>query len=151
MAAGYAFGVVYRWDAQRRRRLLLVMGSIATALFVVLRLVNVYGDPARWSQQNTMAFTVLSFLNPTKYPPSLLFLMMTLGPALLLLAWFESGQRTQQNRLAAAPRTLWAMFRDALVTFGRVPLFFYILQWLTAHLISLFLHLLDGETSRVDV
>ncbi len=144
MAAGYACGAIYQWDAQRRRRLLLVMGSIAIALFVVLRLVNVYGDPARWSQQNTMVFTVLSFINTTKYPPSLLFLLMTLGPALLLLAWFEAGSAATRPRASGLSTSL-AKFRDALVTFGRVPLFFYILQWLTAHLISLFLHFVTGR------
>jgi len=144
MAAGYAFGVVYQWDAQRRRRLLLVMGSIATVLFVLLRLLKVYGDHAPWSQQNTMVFTVLSFINTTKYPPSLLFLLMTLGPALLLLSWFEANS-SPTTPPASVPRTLPAMFRNALVTFGRVPLFFYILQWLTAHLISLFLHFVTGR------
>jgi len=77
MAAGYAFGTIYQWDAKRRRRLLLITGSAATALFVILRLTNIYGDPARWSKQKSAAFTLLSFLNTTKYPPSLLFLLMT--------------------------------------------------------------------------
>ncbi|MGI9065882.1 MAG: DUF1624 domain-containing protein [Pyrinomonadaceae bacterium] len=156
MAAGYAFGSVYQWDAQRRRRLLLIMGSAATALFVVLRLANIYGDPARWSQQNSAAFTLLSFLNTTKYPPSLLFLSMTLGPALLLLAWFKSGSapggfestNVSRGSRARAPRSLLRRLRNALVTFGRVPLFFYILQWFTAHFMSVILHLVAGKPVR---
>src|SRR5690242_7591500 len=77
MAAGYAFGTLYQLDAQRRRRLLLIIGGTATALFVLIRAINVYGDNERWSTQKSFVFTVLSFLNTTKYPPSLLYLLMT--------------------------------------------------------------------------
>jgi len=153
MAAGYAFGAVYQWDALRRRRCLLVMGSVATALFIVLRVINIYGDPSRWTTQSSTAFTVLSFLNVTKYPPSLLFLLMTLGPALLLLAWFESGTtRTEREALSSSSvgrmqrsTTVVGRLRSALVTFGRVPLFFYLLQWFTAHIISVVLHAVSGK------
>ena len=71
MAAGYAFGVIYQWDSARRRRLLLRLGIATTVLFIVVRAINLYGDPAPWSRQNSILFTVLSFLNTTKYPPSL--------------------------------------------------------------------------------
>ena len=144
MAAGYAFGAVYQWDAARRRRFLVALGGAATALFVILRLVNIYGDAARWSRQPTMAFTVLSFLNTTKYPPSLLFLLMTLGPSLLLLAWFESS--TVKSATMYASQTLFERVRNVFVTFGRVPLFFYILQWYTAHFISIALHIMAGRS-----
>src|SRR5689334_24781768 len=99
MAAGYAFGTLYQMDEQRRRRLLLIISSTATLLFVIVRPITVYGDPARWSTQKNAVFTLLSFLNTTKYPPSLLFLLMTLGPAILLLAVFEfrsSGNRVRE-------------------------------------------------------
>jgi uncharacterized membrane protein len=129
MAAGYAFGVLYQLDAERRRRLLLVIGGVAVALFVVIRFINVYGDPNPWSTQTIPVFTLFSFLNTQKYPPSLLYLLMTLGPAILALAWFELGNGSASR------------IRQFFVTFGRVPLFFYLLQWFTAHLLSILLHL----------
>ena len=135
MAAGYAFGKVYQIDAAKRRKLLLIIGGAATLLFIILRAINRYGDPSSWGWQKDLVFTVLSFLNTTKYPASLQFLLMTLGPALIALALFESV------RISDGSSNLWTRFRDALITFGRVPLFFYILQWPTAHLISLILHL----------
>src|SRR5215213_1312003 len=132
MAAGYAFGALYQMDAQRRRRLLLMIGGAVTAVFIAIRAINIYGDPNKWSQQKNFLFTALSFVNTTKYPPSLLFLLMTLGPAILALALFET-------------RTSGGPVRTFFVTFGRVPLFFYLLQWYTAHLISIILHLAFGK------
>jgi uncharacterized membrane protein len=132
MAAGYAVGTLYQLNAQRRRRWLLIIGGTATALFIIIRAINLYGDPFAWSQQKNFVFTVLSFVNTSKYPPSLLFLLMTLGPAILLLALFES-------------RTSDGPIRRFFVTFGRVPLFFYLLQWFTAHIISILLHLAFGK------
>jgi uncharacterized membrane protein len=123
MAAGYAFGAVYRLPADRRRRLLVAWGIGATLGFVALRLLNVYGDPSPWSRQANTTYTLLSFLNTTKYPPSLQYLLMTLGPALLALAWFETLPKSS----ITAP----------LITFGRVPLFFYLLQWPAAHALTL--------------
>jgi len=131
LLCGYALGQVYGWDAVRRRRLLVWLGVGMIALFTLLRLPNLYGDPAAWSAQKTAAFTVLSFVNTTKYPPSLLFVLMTLGPALLLLAWVETLRRGPVGR--------------ALVTFGRVPLFFYLLQWFVAHALGLLLSLAAGK------
>ncbi len=90
-AVGYGLGQVYRWEAERRRRLLLRLGLALVAAFLVLRTINVYGDPVPWSAQKSPMFTVLSFLNTTKYPPSLLFLLMTLGPILLLLRALDAA------------------------------------------------------------
>lgn len=132
MAVGYVFGALYQLDAQRRRRLLVMIGGAATALFVVIRAINIYGDPSQWSQQKNLVFTVLSFVNTTKYPPSLLFLLMTLGPSILALALFEMKEAG-------------GALRNFFVTFGRVPLFFYLLQWYTAHLISILLHFAFGK------
>ena len=120
MAAGYAFGRLYTMNAPDRRRILLRLGGAIVVLFVVLRATNLYGDLTKWSvQPRGTAFTVLSFLNLSKYPPSLLYLCMTLGPAILLLAYLERERRGALGM--------------ALVRFGRVPLLFYTLQWVFAH------------------
>jgi uncharacterized membrane protein len=160
MVAGYAFGVIYQWDAARRRRLLLRLGCAATVLFIVARAINLYGDPAPWSRQSTLLFTVLSFLNTTKYPPSLLFLLMTLGPALLALGLFEtsfesSDSPPRSTAVANNPKPSFTVgllprrrLRNFFVTFGRVPLFFYLLQWPTAHLIAVIVHAAAGKPWR---
>ncbi len=133
MAVGYAFGSIYQLAAARRRRLLVWLGATAIGVFIVLRAVNIYGDAAHWSKQKNLVFTVLSFVNTTKYPPSLLFLLMTLGPAMMALAWFELSGK------------VGGTMRKALVTFGRVPLFFYLLQWYTAHLMAVVAGLIAGQ------
>jgi len=120
-AAGYGLGQVYDWSADRRRSFLLRLGLVLTLAFLVIRGLNIYGDPAPWTRQKTGAFTVLSFLNTTKYPPSLLFLLMTLGPALVFL-WSVDRQ---------TPRIL----RPALVI-GKVPLFYYLLHFSLIHLLA---------------
>jgi uncharacterized membrane protein len=119
MALGYVFGRLYTLDSIARRRILLRLGIGVTAFFVVLRATNLYGDPNAWSVQPRPGFTLLSFLNLTKYPPSLLYLCMTIGPAILLLAFVEREHRSALGR--------------SLVTYGRVPMFFYVLQWIWAH------------------
>lgn len=134
MAAGYAFGAVYTLEPARRQRLLARLGLGMIAAFVAVRALNVYGDPSRWAVQKDAAYTVLSFLNVTKYPPSLLFLLMTLGPAMLALAWFERNE----SRRGALGR--------ALVTFGRVPLFFYLGQWLVSHGLAVLAGLAAGQS-----
>jgi uncharacterized membrane protein len=112
-AAGYGLGQIYRWPAERRKAFLVPLGIGLTAAFCVLRGINVYGDPLPWSTQRSAVFTVLSFLNTTKYPPSLVYLLMTLGPALLFLWAVDAG----------TPRWL----RPAL-TIGEVPMFYYLLH-----------------------
>ena len=118
-AVGFALGAVYEWPAERRRALLGRLGLAMVAAFVVLRLINVYGDPRPWTAQATPVRTVLAFLDTTKYPPSLLFLLMTLGPALLMLRALDGG----------TPGWL----RPARV-FGAVPLFYYGMHILLLHL-----------------
>jgi uncharacterized membrane protein len=126
-AVGYGLGQVYRWDAERRRRMLLRLGLALTVGFLMLRAVNLYGDPLPWSAQRSPLFTVLSFLNTNKYPPSLLYLLMTLGPAMLVLRAVDGG----------VPRLL----RPALVI-GKVPMFYYVLHVPLIHLIALVVCLL---------
>jgi uncharacterized membrane protein len=114
MAAGYGFARLLLLEQRVRRRWLLVLGLGLTVAFVVLRAVNGYGDPQPWSRQESGLFTVLSFVNAEKSPPSLLFLLMTLGPSILLLAVADQGGRDVLTR--------------SLVTIGRTPLFFYLLH-----------------------
>jgi uncharacterized membrane protein len=121
-AVGYGLGQVYRWDAARRRAFLLRLGLLVTGAFIALRALNMYGDPDKWSRQHSAFFTALSFVNTTKYPPSLLFLLMTIGPSLLFL-WAVDG---------GTPRLL----RPALV-YGKVPLFYYVLHIPVMHLLAI--------------
>ena len=121
-AVGYSLGQVYGWNTDRRRSFLLRLGLALILAFLVIRSVNTYGDPARWTRQKTEVFTVLSFLNTTKYPPSLLFLLMTLGPALVFL-WFVDRE---------TPRIL----RPVLVI-GKVPLFYYLLHFPLIHVLAI--------------
>ncbi|MGE5749937.1 MAG: DUF1624 domain-containing protein, partial [Gemmatimonas sp.] len=128
MALGYVLGRAYDWPAEERRRKLVALGGAITIGFIAIRLTNLYGDPAGWSAQKSAAMTVVSFLDTQKYPPSLLYLMMTLGPAIMLLGLWESF-----NGSGNAPAT-HNTFARSLITFGRVPLFFYLLQWPVAHM-----------------
>jgi uncharacterized membrane protein len=132
IAAGYAFGAVYELDRERRIKVLLQTSVLLIAAFIAIRTIDNYGDPSRWSAQPTAVFTFLSFINTTKYPPSLLYLLMTLGPALLVLAWFESS-----------PPGAWSR---PLVVFGRVPLFFYLLQWPLAHGAGILANVIAGKS-----
>ncbi len=120
-AAGYGLGQIYNWEPERRRAFLMRLGLAMSVAFVALRWINVYGDAARWSAQPTFVMTAVSFLNTTKYPPSLLFLLMTLGPALVLLWAMDHG----------TPR----MLRSSLV-FGKVPLFYFVLHFVLIHLLA---------------
>ena len=122
IAVGFAAGPLFDLDVGRRSRLLASTGVGLVAAFVVLRLVNQYGDPQPWSAQPTTVMTLLSFLRTTKYPPSLLFLLMTMGPVLLVLAWFERRPR--------------AAMLEPLTVIGRVPVFYYFGHFFLAHLIA---------------
>jgi uncharacterized membrane protein len=118
MAAGYALGPVMLLEPASRRRWLVGLGVGVTLGFVLLRATNVYGDPAPWALHDTISATVLSFVNNEKYPPSALYLAMTLGPALIAMAAFESAR----GKLA-----------QILAIFGRVPLFYYVAHLLLLH------------------
>jgi uncharacterized membrane protein len=113
MAAGYAFGTVYTWEASVRRDWLWRAGTAAIAGFILLRFTNAYGNLTPWTPQPRPGFALLSFLDVTKYPPSLCYLLMTLGPGLLLLAVLERP----------LPRVL-----QPFLVFGRVPFFYYALH-----------------------
>lgn len=120
-ALGFCLGRLFQGSAERRKTLLLWWGVGLCLGFLVLRLANIYGDPAAWASQKSPLWTLISFLNVTKYPPSLLFLLMTLGPVLLLLRAFETH----------VPR----IFQPAL-TIGKVPLFFFLAHIFLIHLLA---------------
>ena len=131
MALGYCFGQLYSkdFDASIRKNWLLNMGFAAIGLFLLLRSLNIYGDLIPWTMQDTTAKTIMSFFNVTKYPPSLLYFCITLGPAMLFLYAFE----TTKNKLT-----------DFFLIFGRVPLFYYFLHVLVIHALAIIGMLIFG-------
>jgi uncharacterized membrane protein len=124
IALGYVFGTFYQpgFSPVARKKWLLSIGTAAILMFFFLRGFNLYGEPNPWVQQPSLANSILSFLNTTKYPTSLQFLLMTLGPALVFLALTESAH----NRLT-----------EVVLTFGRVSLFFYVVHVYLIHLLGL--------------
>jgi len=123
MAAGYALGALYDLPPERRVKGLRRLGLASIGVFVVLRFSNLYGDPLPWSFQPQHGIhTLMSFVNCEKYPPSLLFLLMTIGPALLALAYLD-------GRPAAG-------LLKPVVVYGRVPLFYYVLHLLLLHVLA---------------
>lgn len=122
MATGYSFGTLFTIDAAKRKRILVTLGLSAIALFIVIRYFAIYGDPTIWTYQGNIHRTILSFINVTKYPPSLDYLLITLGPGMLFLAWVEG----KSNKLT-----------DIFVVYGRVPLFYYILHLYLIHLLNI--------------
>jgi uncharacterized membrane protein len=122
MAIGYALGPLFLKTAQRRVPILFAMGLGTLAGFIVLRWINIYGDPRPWEAQKDLMYSVMSFLNCQKYPPSLLFLLMTLGGTFLALAAFDRGLP-------------W--LGGPLRVFGQVPLFFFLLHLPLAHGLAL--------------
>ncbi len=133
MAAGFAFGALLQLPAVKRRRLMAVIGLAAIVLFAVLRATNIYGNPTNtpfpgagpFVPQHSAAMRLVAFLNVEKYPPSLQFLLMTLGPGILALAAFD-GIQSARHAIARV-----------LIVFGRVPLFYYVIHIYAAHLIAL--------------
>ena len=121
MATGYAMGSIMLLDQTRRRRLLFALGAVVSAGFLLLRATNLYGDPVAWVSQKDWLATALSFIDCEKYPPSLLYLMMTLGPMLLALAALEQARGHLAN---------W------LTTIGRVPLFYYVTHLYLIHALA---------------
>jgi len=131
MAVGFCFGSLYLpgYDPARRRKMLFAIGSGAILLFILLRSGNFYGDAAYWSVQKNPIFSFLSFLNVTKYPPSLLYILMTLGPALIFLA------------LSERPLNAWTA---RIAIYGRVPMFYYLAHVFLIHFLALIAAQLSG-------
>lgn len=135
MMFGFVVGRLYgdKYDPLLRRRLLTQLGILAIVLFFVVRWVNVYGDPVPWVHSARGAvYTILSYFNVTKYAVSLLFTLMTLGPLLLLLAWFEKLD------------TRWL---SPAVIFGRVPLFYFLVHFYLIHIAALVMNMIRRHVS----
>lgn len=134
MLAGFGVGAWYGkgFEAATRKKYLLISGLVATALFIILRSINAYGDPAPWYFQKDVLFTVMSFLNVSKYPPSLMYTLMTLGPVLILLSLIEP-----------ADQKIW----KPIIVFGRVPLFYYILHFYLIHASALAVYMTTHHVS----
>ncbi|TDW97508.1 putative membrane protein [Dinghuibacter silviterrae] len=131
MLMGYSIGRWFTPDypAEQRRKLLLRAGFAVTALFILLRFINGYGDRSPWSVQSSPLYTVLSFVNTTKYPPSLLYLCMTLGPVLILLALTEKAK---------------GAFVSVIQVYGRVPFFYYVIHLYLIHFCCAVLFFVSG-------
>ena len=131
MLLGYCFGSLYTnsVEAAERKKILIRLGLAAIAVFVVLRFINIYGDPAKWEPQSNVFYTFLSFINVTKYPPSLFYVLITLGPAFIFLAWAEK---------------ITGQIARYIVALGRVPMFFYITHIYVIHLLALAAALATG-------
>ena len=128
MAAGYAFGAIMTMEPARRDRICVMIGVAAVALFFVLRALDGYGDPRHWHVTSpTPMPTFFRFIGTTKYPASLQFLLMTLGPMLLLLPLFERAR---------------GKLGEIVATFGRVPMFYYLLHIPTIHLAAVIVSLI---------
>lgn len=136
MILGYCFGTLYHTGMEPavRKKWLVGLGAGAVFLFILIRAINMYGDPVPWQVQKNGMYTVLSFLNTTKYPPSLLYLLMTLGPSILFLYAVEH----MKNKVS-----------DALVTIGKVPLFYYIVHFFVIHLLAVGGLLVTGQDWRM--
>ena len=131
MALGYCFGVLYdsAYDSAKRKSMLNIIGVSSILLFVVIRYINIYGDPMPWQHFGTHLQSLMSFMNPNKYPPSLSYLLMTLGPALIFLANSEK---------------LKGSVVDFFCTFGRVPFFYYIIHIYLIHILAMIAAQLSG-------
>jgi len=131
LLSGFAFGRVFEQSAPVRRKTLWRSALVSLSLFVVIRFVNFYGDPSLWSTQKSDLFTFLSFINVSKYPPSLLYTLLMLGIMFVLLALAD----TQPTR-----------FSNILATYGKVPMFYYLLHWYLIHSILFGMLFLQGFT-----
>lgn len=136
MMLGYCLGKVLRNNnAAHRKRFLVITGMSAIVLFIILRFINVYGDPFRWSTQGNGFYTFLSFINASKYPPSLFFICMTIGPALLLMAWWDNIQNGVTKIISV---------------YGRVPFFYFVTHFFIIHLFSAIAFFMRGHSFAED-
>jgi uncharacterized membrane protein len=121
MSLGYCVGALFELPLEQRVNRFAWLGTASLVAFVVLRATNLYGDPSPWAVQSTTLNSLLAFVNVQKYPPSLDYLLMTLGAAFLALAVLAPAR---------------GAVSEVLQTFGRVPLFFYVLHIALAHVVA---------------
>lgn len=131
MSLGYCFGRLYlpEVSTESRKKKLIIYGVTGIGLFILIRFLNGYGDPSPWNIQKSGIFTLLSFLNVSKYPPSLLFILMTISPLMLLLAFTENINTRFSNRIT---------------TFGKVPMFYYLIHLYVIHLAAMIMGVFQG-------
>ena len=133
MFLGYVFGVLYRkgFEQEKRKKYILLIGCGSILLFVIIRIFNLYGDMSPWEVQDTFIYSLLSFFNTTKYPPSLLFILMTIGPSLIFLYFAENIKNTLSK---------------SLIVIGRVPLFYYVIHIYVIHMLGIIGVIISGRT-----
>jgi uncharacterized membrane protein len=132
MLLGFCFGKIFTlYEGVQRRKVLTALGLGVILFFVLLRATNLYGDPSPWATQKNSLFTFLSFINTTKYPPSLLYMCMTIGPAILFLAWMDNIKTGLSN---------------VITVYGRVPFFYYVLHFYLIHVVTMALSLFRGHS-----
>ena len=132
MIVGYCTGQLYiSASAEKRKFILLYTGIVAIIFFIILRSINLYGDMYSWGKQTSFIFTVLDFIKVTKYPPSLLFILMTMGPALIILALIEKSSNSISSKISI---------------FGKVPFFYYILHLLLIHVLAMVAFFVTGHS-----
>ncbi|MEJ7673761.1 MAG: hypothetical protein WKF59_13960 [Chitinophagaceae bacterium] len=129
MLVGFACGKLFELEAAKRKTLFIKIGLSALLLFIVIRFINIYGDPVQWSAQKNTLYTFLSFMNITKYPPSLLFCLITLALMFLMLAIAERAN-SRVNKI--------------FIVYGNVPLFYFLVHFFLIHLTMIVLMLLQG-------
>ena len=135
MALGFVSGQILTREETERRRWLLIIGGLMTLAFLVLRITNLYGNPDSFQAQETAEKTIIAFLNVEKYPASLQFTLMTVGPALMLLAWFDRFDYS----------SVFGWLGKKIVVFGRVPMFFYILHIFLLHILAIVVGLIFSQ------
>lgn len=126
---GFGAGSFFQLSKEKQKSLFLKIGLTAIAWFIVLRIINIYGDPSTWAIQKSLLYTLLSFVNVTKYPPSLLFCLLFLGIMFLILS------------LVQGIKNKWT---DIVSVYGKVPLFYFLVHWYIIHPFVLVMVLLQG-------
>lgn len=131
MILGYCFGKYYLADIMNRNKRSILLGAALILFFIILRWTNTYGDPQEWKPQSSPLYTLFSFINTQKYPPSLLYLAITMGLSLLMLGLIGNVKNK---------------FADIITVYGRVPLFYYVIHFYVLHLLSMILYLMNGHS-----